>query len=126
MNDLDRMEKHALQASDERLDATKRSGVDAVADARAVYVATDETCILEDLQVLRDSRLGERQLVHDIAAYAHILADQNAEDLHAGGVSNRFGEPRELIIGFGALDRAEVHVIRVWRAAALWHGPAHR
>src|SRR6266545_2702808 len=45
------------QAPDEGLEAAQRSGLHAVADARAVDVAADEAGLLQHLQVLRDGRL---------------------------------------------------------------------
>src|SRR5688572_16258404 len=54
------------EATDESLEATHRPGLDAVAGSRTVHLASDQSRFLQDLEVLRDRGLGERQLVHDL------------------------------------------------------------
>jgi len=97
-----------LQASDERSQPTERTGFKAVADARTVDLSADETRILENLEVLRDRRLRERQLVDDVPADAGIRPGQESEDLHAGWMPNRLAEGRELLVGLLALDGPEI------------------
>jgi hypothetical protein len=87
------------QASHERLQATERSGLDAITDAGAVDLAADEPRLLQHLEVLRDRRLRQRQLLDDIAADARVSPGEEPQDLDASRMSDRLAERRELLVG---------------------------
>ena len=74
INDVEGVERQASEPPDERSQATERVRLDAVANPRPVHVAADEPGVLEHLEVLGNRRLGERQLVYDVAAYTSVLA----------------------------------------------------
>jgi len=97
-----------LEASDEGLQATEDVRLDAIADPRTVDLAADETCLLQDLEVLRHRRLRERQLVDDVTADARLPADEETQDLHARYVADGLAEERQLLVGLDALDRTEI------------------
>src|SRR5690606_22979890 len=109
----------ASKTSDQRSEATERVRLDAIADPRAVDVAADEPRLFEHLEVLRNRRLSERQLVHQIPANAAIFADQNAQDLHTSRVPERFGECRQFLVGRVALDGPKISLQFGRRAARL-------
>ena len=96
------------QARHQHLEAAQGAGLDAVTDARPVDLAADEAGFLEHLEVLGDGRLGERELVHDVAADTRRLAHQDADDLHACRVRDRLRERRELLVGLLALDGPKI------------------
>ena len=73
--------------------------IDAVADPWTVDLAPHEAGLLELLEVLRDGRLGERKLVHDLPADARVATQQQPNDRDASGMAESFGEPRELLVG---------------------------
>ena len=73
----------------------------AVAGAQPLDLADDQAGVLEHLQVLRDGRLRERQLVDELAAVAGVAAEQQPQDPDAGRVAERLREQRELLV---ALD----------------------
>jgi hypothetical protein len=100
-----------LETSDEGLETTQHPGLDAVADARAVDVPSDEAGLLEDLEVLRDGGLGEGKLAHDVAAHAGLAAFQESKDGDPGRVANGLGEERQLLVRLGAFYRAEVGLL---------------
>ena len=68
----------------------------AVAGAQPLDLADDQTRVLQHLQVLRDGRLRERQLVDELAAVAGVVGEQQPQDAHAGRVAERLREQREL------------------------------
>lgn len=97
-----------LETSDKSLKAAEGSGFDAVTHAGSVDFAPDDACIFKDFQVLGDGGLGQRQFIDDIAADAVIFADEDAQNLNAGGVADGFGELGEFGVGFGAFDGAKI------------------
>ena len=77
----------------------ERLGIDAVAGARPVHFATDEPRLLQHFEVLRDSRLREGKLVHDVAANAGPARREGLEDGETCRVAQRPGgvrQPREV------------------------------
>jgi len=71
--------------------------VEAVTDPRPVDRATDQPGLLEHLQVLRYGRLGERELVDNLAADATAPLGKDAQDRQPGRVRERLergGETR--------------------------------
>lgn len=96
------------KASDEGAQPAQGRGLDAVADPRPVHVAPDQPGLFEHLRVLRHRRLGERQIVHDIAANTRIFSHQKAEDLDPRRVPERLREARQLLVSGLPFDRPEV------------------
>src|ERR1039457_2967262 len=95
---------------DEGLEPPERPGLDAIANPRSVDLAADEPCLLQNLQVLGDGRLGERQFIHNIPADAGGSAYQDAEDLDPRRVPDGPGERRQLLVGRGTLDGTKVRL----------------
>src|SRR5450759_1612684 len=126
MDDILNIRKRPSQAADKSLEAPKRERLDAVADPRPVDFAAEEPGFFEDLEVLRDGRLRQRQLVHDGAADAGVLADQDAQDLNAPGVGDGLCEHRKLRVGLRTLDGAEIVVSPRGRAACSQGFVVHR
>jgi hypothetical protein len=94
------------QRRDQGLGPTQCVLVEAVADPRTVHGAPNETRLFEDLQMLRDRRLRQRKLVHDLPAETLTSSGEEPKDLHPGRVAECLGEPGKFLIGLGALDRA--------------------
>lgn len=72
--------------------------VDAVRHAGTFYGALDDPGILQLLEMLRRSGLGEAQFFHQAARDARILLDQVLQDGNAGGMSDRLGHIRDVIL----------------------------
>ena len=83
----------------------KPLGACPVAGAQPLDFAGDQAGLLQYLQVLRDGRLRERQLVDDLAAVAGVAAEQQAHDPDTRGVADRLREQRELNVALLARDR---------------------
>lgn len=77
-------ENWQLEASDQRLELLQRFRVDAVTDFGPVDFALHESGLLQNLQVLRNRRLGQRQLVNNFAADTALATDQHTHDAHSG------------------------------------------
>ena len=90
------------------LSLTESARLDAVADPRPVHVASDEARLFQNLQVLGDRGLGQRQLVHDVAANAGVAVAENPQDLHAGRMPQRAGERSELLVCVASLHGAQI------------------
>src|SRR5579859_2591326 len=88
-----------LERADQRLEPANDARVQAVADARTVDLALDDARVPEDLEMLRDGRLRERELVDDLTADARPPPGEEAHDLDARRVRERLGEPGELLVG---------------------------
>ena len=63
-----------------RASAAKAAGIEHVARANAVAAEADQPGLLQDFQVLRDGRLGERQAAADVAAAAAASLGQRPHD----------------------------------------------
>lgn len=107
------------EAPDEGPQASKRLRLDAVADPRPIHFTVDEARLFQNLEVLGDRRLRQRQLVDDIATDAGVLADQDANDLHARRVPEGLRQRGELLVGLLSLDGTEVHRMLRGRAAGF-------
>lgn len=60
--------------------------------------------------MLRNRGLGQRQLVHDVAADARAPTNQNANDLNPRRMPDGFRQCRELLIGLLTLNRPKVRL----------------
>src|SRR5512140_3469314 len=100
-----------LEAPDERLEPAQGRRLEAVADMRPVDLSPDQASILQDLEVLRDRGLGQRQLVDDVPADAGVPPRQEPEDLHARRMPDRLAEAGELLVGLRTLDGPEVRLL---------------
>lgn len=69
--------------------------IQTVADARAIHAALNPTGVLEDLQVLRNGALRERQDADDFAADAGAALAEQAHDGDARGMAQGLGEADE-------------------------------
>ena len=96
------------KAGDEHLQAAQHTRLNAVANSWAIHLTANEPDLFEDFQMLRNCRLGERQLVHDVATDTGRPADQDAEDLHSRRVSDGLGQGGDLLGGFFPLDWAQI------------------
>ena len=65
----------------------------------------DQTGVLEHLQVLRDGRLRERELVDELAAVAGVVGEQQPHDPHARRVAERLREDRDLLLDASSRSR---------------------
>ena len=70
--------------------------VEAVAGARPFDLAGHEPGGLERLQMLRDRRLRQRQLVDDLAANAGVARSQYLEDSQTSRMGDGLGPGRQL------------------------------
>ena len=73
-----RLAKATVERLAQRGDAVR---IEAVAGVAAVDLATNQSGFLQDLEVLRHGRLGERHHLHHLATYAAAAARQRAQDL---------------------------------------------
>ena len=112
-------ERAISQTAYQRLEPAECARLDAVTDARAIDVTADEPGVLENLEVLRDGALGQRQFVHDVAADTGVPANQDPKDLDASRMPEGLGESCQLIVGVVALDRSKVRQLDRGRAAGL-------
>src|SRR5665647_1996557 len=126
MDDILDIRKRLSQAADKILEAAQRERLDAVADPRPVDFAAEQPGILENLEVLGHGGLRQGQLVHDGAADAGVLADEDAQDLNAHRVGDGFGEGRKRRVGLRALDGAEIAFSPRGRAACGQGFDVHR
>jgi hypothetical protein len=101
-------DKWPSQTSDKSLEPPERTLFDAVFDPRSADLSMQQADILKDLQMLRYGRLRQGDLLGYIAANTCILAHQEANDLDAHGVPQRFGHRGDFFIGSRTLDGAEV------------------
>jgi hypothetical protein len=115
-----------LEAADERFEAPQSSRFDAVANAWTIHVAADQAALLQDLEVLRNSRLRERQFFDNFPANAAIFPDEESQDLHPRRVADGLGELCQFFIGLGALDGPEVRSVQRRGAAFGCVGRFHR
>ena len=92
--------------------------VDAVANAGTVPSAADQSGMLENAEVLGSGRLGQREFTDDLAAHAGLFAGQHAENAHAGGVTDGFGEFGEFLVGLRTFERPNVGRGRLGLGAA--------
>src|SRR5262245_28549212 len=106
------------QRSGQHLESAKGLGVHAVAGAGPVHFALDEAGLLQDLEVLRDRGLGERQHAHDLAAHARARGREVPDDGHARRVGEGPGERGELLVRFG--DDAGLDVGRWGHGGSSW------
>ena len=103
--------KNLSYSSHERPEAPDRSRFDAVTDARTINLTADESGLLEHLEVLRDGRLGERKLVHEVPADAGRPVHKYPENPYSGRMRDSLSQHRELLIGLATLDRAQVRLV---------------
>ena len=104
IDDTIERKKARLELSHQFFEDSQRLAIDAVACARAIERALNQSRFLEHLEVLAHSRLGERYLFHNIAAYAGVQRAEIVQDMHAGWVRQCLAESRELLASrFGPL-----------------------
>src|SRR5438093_13183545 len=115
------------QPFDQLLESLHGLRIDAVADSRSIHLSVDESRILQDLEVLRHRRLGQRKPVHDLTADAFTPLDQHAQDRDTRRVSQRLGETRKLVAAsrVGVASRSRLGIGGDRRSCWL-HGRAHR
>jgi len=89
------------KAGQQGFHATPVPGVDAVADAGAVYRSFDEAQLPELFQMLRDGGLRQTNLVHDLPANAGVGPEQVLQDRHPRGMTEGLGETGDLILLVG-------------------------
>ena len=96
--------KVRLELSHQLFEDSHRLVIDAVACARTIDRALNQSCFLQHLKVLAHSRLGERYLFHNVAANAGVQRAEIVQDMHARRVRHRLAEARELLASrFGPL-----------------------
>ena len=89
-------------------------GIEHVARAHAVAAEADEPGLLQDLQMLRDGRLGERQAAADVGAATAAPLRQRAHD----GEPHRMAERLQPLGGVVTLHRfSHFDFVRAWRPA---------
>jgi hypothetical protein len=66
-------------------------GIDAIANARALHGALNQSGIFQFLQVLRNGGLRQAQFIHQIAANARIGGHQVLQYRYSCRVGNRLG-----------------------------------
>jgi len=86
-----------IEGGDQRLQASERAAVGAVAATRSVHFAFDEPRVLEDLQVLRDGGRGEWNFIGKLTGDADVLCEKRIQDSNARWVSDCFAELGELL-----------------------------
>ncbi|MGC4087767.1 MAG: hypothetical protein QM756_07695 [Polyangiaceae bacterium] len=96
-----------IKGSNQGFEAAHGPRLDAVADPWPVYLTANQPALLQDLQMLRDGRLRERQLLYDLTANTCVLAHQDAQDLNARWVPERLRQLGQLIIRLRALYRTQ-------------------
>ena len=97
IDDTIERKKARLELSHQLFEDSQRLAIDAVACAWAIERALNQSRFLEHLEVLAHSRLGERYLLHNIAAHAGVQRAEIVQDLHAGWMRQRLAEARELL-----------------------------
>ncbi len=93
----------------------------AVAGAQSLDLADDQAGVPEDLQVLGDGRLRERELVDELAAVAGVVGEQQPQDPDARRVRERLRQQRDIVLEGGRMFCCDRHETRAvwWRAAAM-------
>ena len=89
-----------------RLGELRQAGaIDAVVHERAPPLGDDEAHVAQDLQVVRDRRLAQREVIGDVADTDRFLAcRQEVEDADAGRIGEGL-EPGGVGLGIGSVDR---------------------
>lgn len=62
--------------------------IDAVTHLGAIYFPLHQSRLLQDLQMLRNRRLGQRHLIDDLSTNTRTATDQQTQNSHSGRMCN--------------------------------------
>jgi len=87
--------EHGVQ---KRRQGSQAVRIEVIADAGPLELALDDTGRPENTQMLRHRRLGQPNILHDVATDAGLLREKQSNDMDASRMTQRFGDGCDFLV----------------------------